>query len=93
MTRLQTLVEKNTPFAVMQYFQSLKSSKQEVNKKYELIYINSNKEVAYSILESEEINYLKTNLGIIKLIIKNKDGKIFEFNNFKKHKENLEINH
>jgi hypothetical protein len=93
MTRLQTLVEKNQPFAVMQYFQSLKSLKQEVNKEYELIFINSNNKVDYIILENEEIIYLKDNLETIKLIIKNKDGKIFEFNDFKNHKESLELKH
>ena len=87
MKTLKSLVQENTPFAVMQYFESLKTTKQELNKQYELIYINSENEIAYKILKTEEINYLKNNLKTIKLIIKNKDGKIFEFNNFKKFKE------
>lgn len=93
MTRLQKLVENETPFAVMQYFQSFKSTKQELNKEYELIFINKNNEVAYDILKIEEVSYLKNNLEIIKSIIKNKDGQIFEFNNFKDYKDSLKINH
>jgi hypothetical protein len=93
MKTLKSLVQENTPFAVMQYFESLKTTKQELNKQYELIYINSENEIAYKILKTEEINYLKNNLKTIKLIIKNKDGKIFEFNNFKNYKESLKIKH
>jgi len=93
MKTLKSLVRENTPFAVMQYFESLKTTKQELNKQYELIYINSENEIAYKILKTEEINYLKNNLKTIKLIIKNKDGKIFEFNNFKNYKESLKIKH
>jgi hypothetical protein len=93
MKTLKTLVHENTPFAVMQYFESLKTTKQELNKQYELIYINNDNEITYKILKIDEINYLKNNLETIKLIIKNKDGKIFEFNNFKNYKESLKIKH
>ena len=93
MKTLKSLLQENTPFAVMQYFEFLKTVRQELNKQYELIYINNDNEIAYKILQSEEITYLKNNLDKIKLIIKNKDGKIFEFNNFKKYKQSLKINH
>ena len=93
MKTLKTLVHENTPFAVMQYFECLKTTKQELNKQYELIYINNDNEITYKILKIDEINYLKNNLETIKLIIKNKDVKIFEFNNFKNYKESLKIKH
>jgi hypothetical protein len=91
---VKNLLKQNTPFAVMQYFVSLKSSKKETSKVYELMYLNSTKKsLLYKILTQEEISFIKENNDKIKLIIKNEDGKIYEFNNFKKYKEENKVCH
>ena len=92
MLQVKKLLENNTPFSVMQYFESFKGSKKETVKKYELIYINKRKEVAYKLLSTEEIKTVKSEKDI-KLIIDNKDGRIYEFNKFKEYKEANVINH
>jgi len=92
MKTLKTLLQENTPFAVMQYYEFLKTVREDLNKEYELIYINNKNEMTFQILNFDDIIYLKNNLDKIKLIIKNKDGRIYEFNNFKKYKESLKIN-
>jgi hypothetical protein len=87
MKKIESLLEKNTPFAVMQYFEKFKGSSKETYKNYELIYINSSKEIAFKILNRNEVSFVKENLDKIKLIIDNKDGRIYEFNKFKEYKE------
>jgi len=95
--QIEQMLESNTPFAVMQYFESFKGLKKETYKKYELIYINKRKEIAFKILDQETIAFVKKNPDKIKLIIDNKDGRIYEFNKFKEHKEknflNLTVNY
>ena len=86
MSNIKELLKNETPFAVMQYFERFKGSKTETVKKYELIYINKRKEVAYKLLSTEEIKTVKSEKDI-KLIIDNNDGKIYEYNNFKEYKE------
>jgi hypothetical protein len=71
----------------MQYFESFKGNKKETNKKYELIYLNSRKEIAFKILNENEVSFVKENTHKIKMIIDNKDGRIYDFNNFKEYKE------
>jgi len=92
MSNIKELLKNETPFSVMQYFESFKGSKKETYKKYELIYLNKRKEVAYKLLSNEEINIVK-NTKNIKVVIDNADGKIYEFNNFKEYKESLGISH
>lgn len=87
MSQIKKLLENNTPFSVMQYFESFKSSKKETCKKYELIYVNQRKKLAFKILNQDEISFLKENTDKIKLIIDNKDGRVYEFNKFKEYKE------
>ena len=93
MSQIHKFLENNTPFSVMQYFESFKGNKKETHKKYELLYINSRKELAFKILTQTEISFVKQNTDKIKLIIDNKDGRIYEFNNFKEFKEANCVNH
>ena len=93
MVQLKKLFENNTPFSIMQYFEKIKGSKNETHKNYELIYINQKKELAFKILNEQEKSFLKSNTDKIKLIINDKDGRIYEFNNFKEYKEANEVNH
>ena len=92
MSNIKELLKNETPFAVMQYFERFIGSNTETVKKYELIYINKRKEVAYKLLSNEEINIVKNSKNI-KVVIDNVDGKIYEFNNFKEYKESLGIPH
>lgn len=93
MKQVKELFENNTPFAVMQYFECFKGSKKETYKKYELIYVNKRKELAFNFLSKEEISFVKENTDKIKLIIDNEDGRIYEFNKFKEYKEANVIHH
>jgi hypothetical protein len=90
--QIEQMLESNTPFSVMQYFESFKGSKKETYKKYELIYINKRKELAFKILNQEDILFVKQNSDRIKLIIDNQDGRIYEFNKFKEYKEKNFLN-
>ena len=73
MSRVNKLIETQTPFAVMQYFESFKGSKRETNRVYELIYLNSKKTNSFKILNKNE------------LVISNDYGSIYEFNDFKEY--------
>ena len=83
--RVNRLLEKNTPFAVMQYFEIFKGSKRETNRVYELMYLNSKKQLTFKILNNNEIAFLKSNINVIKLIITNDYGSVYEFNDFKNY--------
>jgi hypothetical protein len=85
MINIKQLLEKNKPFAVMQYFQSFKGVSGQTFKKYELIYATQKKEIDFKLLNFDEISFLKENIDKIKLIINNKEGRIWEFNNFKQY--------
>jgi hypothetical protein len=93
MSQVKKLLESNTPFAVIQYFESFKGSKKETHKKYEVLYINQRKEVAFKILNQEEISFVKVNKEKIKLILDTKDGRVYEFNKFKEYKEVNVVNY
>ena len=85
MNRVNKLIEKHTPFAVMQYFESFKGSKRETNRVYELIYLNSKKLLSFRVLNKNEIDFLKSNTDKIKLVITNDYGRVYEFNDFKNY--------
>jgi len=92
---IKSLYREKTPFAVMQYFVKFKASKSETRKAYELIYIDldnpneDNLRLSYKVLSRPEVSFLMQNLETIPAVIDNEDGKIYEFNNFKEHKEKL----
>ena len=89
MSRVNKLIETQTPFAVMQYFESFKGSKRETNRVYELTYLNSKKLLSFKVLNKNEIAFLKSNPDKIKLVITNDYGSVYEFNDFKNyHNEN-----
>lgn len=84
---ISKLLKERTPFAVMQYFESLKSLKSQTNKAYELIYVNDKKKLAYKLLTEREIYFVKSNPKVMKIVLDNKDGRVYEYNNFKQYKE------
>lgn len=95
MKKIEQLFKNNTPFSVMMYFESLKSNKKETNKVYELMQIKDGidkngkefKYISFVVLKKEEVSFIKQNLNKFKEVINNKDGLIWEFNNFKAYKE------
>lgn len=95
MKKIEQLFKNNTPFSVMMYFESLKSNKKETNKVYELMQIKDGidkngkefKYISFVVLKKEEVSFIKQNLNKFKEVINNKDGIIWEFNNFKAYKE------
>jgi len=87
MVHIKKLLEENTPFAVMQYFESYKRNKDETCRKYELVYVNGSKKVCYKLLNKNELDFFKINLKKFELVLKNNDGSVYEFNKFKEYKE------
>jgi hypothetical protein len=78
----------------MQYFQSVKVIYENQCKIYELIeLINGGVDIRFKTLNRADITYLKENLDIIKVVINNSDGKIYEFNNFKKYYQDFKNLH
>jgi len=91
MSEINELIKNNIPFAVMQYFEYLKSNKGQTNKVYELIYVNSKKKLAYKTLNYDDIDLFKYNVNKFKLVVDDKNGRIYDYNYFKKHQENTVI--
>lgn len=85
--RMKRFIESGTPFAVMQYYECFKGNKTETHKRYELIYLNPSLRLAFKVLNQVETNFVKLNKDKIKLIIENKDGRVFDFNNFKQYQK------
>jgi hypothetical protein len=95
MYELKKMLETNTPFAVMQYFESFKGAKRETHKKYEVLYLKERidrktnelkRDFSFRILTNKEVIFFKQNIDKIKLIINDEDGQVYEFNNFKEYK-------
>ena len=81
---VKTLLNNNEPFAVVQYFTSLKTLKSEKHKSYEIICCNKRKDdVKYIELVDSDLEYFKNNISKFKLVIDNSDGRVYERNNFK----------
>jgi hypothetical protein len=92
METINKFLKDKTPFAVVQYFESLKSLKTESYKVYELIYLNSKKKLGYKNISELEVDFVKRNTQIFKLVEDTKNGKVYECNNFKNYyKENAII--
>lgn len=87
MSKLKKLIDNKTPFAVMEYYYWCNSIKTETIKEYELIFINSQKELAYKKLDDIDKHFFKRNKDKIVLVVENKHGKVYEFLNFKAFKE------
>ena len=88
MRKIERFLNENTPFAIVQYFESLKSTRADKLKKYELVYLNEQNELEFRELNTKAVLFFKKHLDSIKLIISNGYGTVYEFNNFKNHKEN-----
>jgi hypothetical protein len=92
-SKLQELFNSNTPFAVCQYFVSLKKVRDESVKKYMLLYVNEYRKIETMMLSKESINFVQNNLDRIPKVLDNKHGIVYEFNSFKEHKEILGVSH
>jgi len=92
-SKLQGLFNTNRPFAVCQYFVSLKKVRDEAVKKYMLIYVNEFRKLETMMLNKESINFVLNNLDRIPKVLDNKHGVVYEFKNFKKYKEMIGLNH
>ncbi len=78
--------KEKEPFAVMQYNCNLIQSEDNY-KSYEMIYLNDEKKLAFKILDEKLLFQFKENINKFNLVLNNSDGKIYEFMEFKKHKE------
>ena len=87
METINKFLKAKTPFAVIQYFEFLKSLKTEKNKAYQLVYVSSKKKLAYKTINESEIDFVKRNPQIMKMVHNTEDGRVYEYNNFKIYKE------
>jgi hypothetical protein len=87
--QIDNFLKTQTPFAVIQYFESLKISKRETYKKYELMFVNVKNDVVFRLLEKDEIDFIKANTDQIKLVLDVELGKVYEFKNFKEYKNKI----
>lgn len=84
MKTLKKLIDNNTPFSVVQYFEWMKTSKKETQKVYELMFLGSDGKNIISItLKPSAVDFFKENLSKFELKQNTKDGRVYEFNNFK----------
>ena len=90
MRKIKHFLKTDTPFAIIQYYESLKSTRREKLKQYELIYLNEQNELDFIVLNTKGILFFKQHLDKIKPIIENGYGSVYEFNNFKAHKEKID---
>ena len=83
MKKLKNLIDNNTPFSVVQYFEWMKSAKKETQKVYELMVLGSDSNIISITLKQSAVDYFKENLSKFELKQNTKDGRVYEFNNFK----------
>ena len=91
---IETMIEKNTPFAVIQYFTSLKTDPETQNKVYEIMYVR--KELVPKLIDGKPI---KENGKIVKVkenVIKYQhiEGELLRYfinnvHHFKKHIDDI----
>lgn len=86
---VQKLLDNNTPFAIVQYFETVRDVTGISKKVYELIYLNSEDELKFKIIDN------KLALEIIpklKKVCDTEDGCVWEFRNFKEYKDIILFN-
>lgn len=81
---IQKLLETNTPFAIVQYFETIVGVSGMSNKKYELIYLNSEDELKFKIIDNKLA--LET-IPKLKKVLDTEDGCVWEFRNFKEYRD------
>ena len=54
-----------------------------------MIYLENEKDLKFKILDDKLISQFNDNINKFNLVINNADGKIYEFMEFKKHKESI----
>lgn len=77
------LLNKKTPFAVVQYFEYLVLNPSAKYKKYSLTYLKRNFKLKEIDLSDLEVSAFKSNLHQFDIVEKTKDGTVYEFLSFK----------
>lgn len=81
--KIQSLLNANTPFIVIQYFEWIKTMEDKKNRVYELMFIGKENVSKSIILNDEAIKILKKNLFEFKIHNGDGDGNVYDFNDFK----------
>lgn len=89
MTTIYQLTSTHKPFSIIQYFENMIGTK-STYKKYEAIYFDENKKPKHHFLNEKELIFFKDNLHLYPRVIKNKDGAVYEFMNFKEYKKQID---
>jgi len=88
---IQKMLDNKTPFSVIQYFENLKKTNNETHKQYEIIYLNLKKTLSFKIIGENEKYVFKNNINQFNLVVNDKSGTVYEYNDFKKYKEENEV--
>jgi len=91
MKSLKELVSVNKPLAIVQYFEWLATTPSETNKVYELMTTDEDGDIISHNLKSNDIKYLKKNIEKFDIKHDTKDGRVYEFKDFKKKIQGLNV--
>ena len=78
--KIENLKQKNVPFAIIKYNEYLKGARDESRIVVELIYLGHDGDLHREDVENKDIEFL---IKGIDPIINTKNGRVWEFNNFK----------
>lgn len=86
---IQKLLENNTPFAIVQYFETAIGVSGISNKVYELVYLNSEDKLKYKIIDNK---FALEIIPKLEKVCDTEDGCVWEFRDFKEYR-NILLNH
>jgi hypothetical protein len=83
MKKINQLFEARQPFAVLQYFATIKSFEENAIQKFELMYENKGRNTSKT-MDKEDVSYFLNDVSDkMKVVIDNRHGKVWEFNDFR----------
>lgn len=83
------LLQRKQPFAVLKYDEWLKGGKDYSKKTFEVIYINDRNYIVTKVLNDTDVDNFKQNINLFKVVQKDNAGAVYEYENFKKHHDEI----
>lgn len=96
MKTIKKMIKDKVPFAIVKYYEYAKHVHSHSQAVYEHIYIDSrNNQIAGYVINNFDVKFLDELVinGIMQIVIRNNDGCVYEFMNFKEFKERKQIDH
>ena len=81
---IHNLLETSTPFAIVQYFETVLGVTGILNKAYELVYLNSEDELKFEIIDNKLAFEI---IPKLEKVLDTGDGCVWEFLNFKEYRD------